>query len=598
MLKCFAALLLPLSLMAQAELEPRTMLYQADVVSKLHNFEVAKAPPPSQTPQAQNCLDTASVWFSLDLNEIAAPAFDTLNNDSFWDYLREIGVQGVYLKGLKQGGEFRTGIALDPKWGNSWAELTKMIQRKGIALIGDSIGSSTGLSADFCLALKNYGDYPGLYHLVEIHPNDWKMLPCIGPAEFTTNIPWLTLQELQKKGYVPEHFSPYVKESRWNATSPIQGTDGKMRRWIYLKENECDPMIDWLNPSFAGCRIATADTLDSVYNLGQKITRLDAEISSNAKETLTLWARKLGTFSVLETKGGIAELKRATSDLMTDTLTRSALLHALIAEDAEALKLIYRLYLCEEIQTKRLVHSLQTFDKHSCDWAEFLLNPRKKYKYYEDILTGEALRMRLLKEDTTRVGETRPVTWPIVCPTSTGIKEYEKQSDQIAETHLLLTLFYAMQPGAFSFSLSDLLGTLQPQPVNIMGTNENTIYASLPGQMKNPKSFAMQLRNILDVRRGHAIESGELICVPETTQRGLLVLVHRLRGNRMLQLLAINFGKTSASQTLEIPEIAQTTAIDLMTGLAEKKPLESTEIRLELPPLTGKVILFQTKYYD
>ena len=65
----------------------------------------------------------------------------------------------------------------------------------------------------------------------------------------------------------------------------------------------------------------------------------------------------------------------------------------------------------------------------------------------------------------------------------------------------------------------------------------------------------------------------------------------------MLQMLAVNFGRTPVQQTLEIPSIRQTTAIDLMTGLAEKKPLDPPPLRLELQPLTGKVILFQTKYY-
>lgn len=589
---------LPFCLSAQTEIESHAMLYQAETISHLLNFAVAKTPPPTQTPQTQASLDAASVWFSLDLNEIAAPAFDTLNNEPFWDYLREIGVQGIYLKGLKQGGEFRTGISLDPRWGGNWADLAKILQRKGIALIGDSLGNSTGLSADFCLALKNYGEYPGLYHLVEIKPSDWKLLPEMGSSQFSVNIPWLMLQELQKVGYVPEYFSAYVKESRWNATTQIQGVDGKQRRWIYLKENQCDPVIDWLNPSFAGYRIATADTLDSVYNLGQKITRINAEISTNAKETIALWARKLGTYSVLETKGEIAELKGTSSDLMTDEMTRSALMHALIAEDAEALRMMYRLFLTEGIQTKKLVHELQPFNEFSCDWAELLANPKKKYTYCEETLTGDALRLRLMKEDAGRLGKTRPTTWPVLCMDAVGIKDFEQKRDQIAEVHLLLAFFYALQPGAFSFSVSDLLGTLKPQLLNLTGTNENTIYPSLPGQMKNPKSFAMQLRNILQIRKSNAIESGELIAVPQTKDRNLIILIHRLRGNRMLQLLAVNFGKTLAEQTLEIPEIAQTTAIDLMSGLADKKPLDSTSIQLSLPPLTGKVILFQTKYHE
>src|SRR3990167_935102 len=180
----FPLFLLPFSLLAQTELEPEAMLYQAEWIAKKYNFEVAKAPPPLLSPQPQSCLDTASVWFSIDLKEIADPAFHTLNDEGLWNFLKEVGIQGVYLKGLKRGGAFRTGIGLDPKWGNDWNDLAVTLQKKGVALIGDSLGNSTGLSADFWLALKNYGDYPGLYHLVEIEKRDWKSLPPVGPSLF------------------------------------------------------------------------------------------------------------------------------------------------------------------------------------------------------------------------------------------------------------------------------------------------------------------------------------------------------------------------------------------------------------------------------
>jgi trehalose synthase len=588
-------LLSPLFLFAQ--LAPDSMLHQADWISKKYTLEIAKTPPPLISPQPQSCLNTASVWFTIDLAEIASPAFETLNQEELWDSLRELGVQGVYLKGLKRGGTFRTSIGLDPKWGNDWDSLALLLQKKNMVLIGDTVGNSTGLNTDFALALKNVGDYAGLYHLIEVEKRDWKLLPTVSGSGVYTNVPWLTLQELQKRGYVPEYFAPYVKESRWNATGPVNCADGKVRRWIYLKENDADPVIDWLSSSFAGARIAAADVLDSVYNLGQKVVRIDARIGSNEKETLALWTRKLGSFSVQEGRGSLEELKGAKADLMADTLTRKALLHALIAEDAEALKLMYRLFLEEGVETKRLVHMLQPFDQFTCDWAELLQFPRKKFQYYEEVLTGEALRMRLLKEDVARVGNIPLSTWTGYCMTALGLKDFETRREDIAETHLLLAFFYAMQPGAFSFSASDLLGTVTQQPIDLMGTNENTLYASFPGQMTNGKSFAMQLRKMLGVRRDNGLESGELIAVPQTAQPGLMLLVHRLK-NGMTQILAINFGRSPAEQILEMPTIRQTTAIDLMTGLAEKKPLDSSTIRLALPPLSGKVILFQTKYYD
>ena len=111
-------------------------------------------------------------------------------------------------------------------------------------------------------------------------------------------------------------------------------------------------------------------------------------------------------------------------------------------------------------------------------------------------------------------------------------------------------------------------------------------------------SFAMQLRKMLSIRIDTAIDRAELISVPQTEQKGLLILIHKLQGGGTTQLLAVNFGKTAAQQTLEMPSFRQTTAIDLMTGLAETKPLNSSMIQLNLPPLSGKVILFQPKYYD
>lgn len=579
-------LLIPCCLLAQNAIEQDTLLYQAEVISQKYGLQVAKLQPPLPSPQPQGCLNTASIWFSLNLDDLKAPAFETLNNEGFWEEIKELGVGGMYLKGLKKGGQFRTGMGLDPKWGSDWNEIALWLQKKNIALIGDALGNSTGLSTDFGLALKNYGPYPGLYHLVEIDPKDWKGLPEVSNQQLFANVPWLQLQELYKKGYVPEAFAPYTKESRWNATGKIKCFDGKVRRWIYLQENRQDPAIDWLNSSFGGSRIAAADTLDSVYNLGQKIAKF---ADSVALDTQTLWTRKLGSFSVLETDLGLEAWKAAPTDLIFDNLTQRAVLHAFVTEDAEALKLIYSTLLNEGIEIQRLVHALQPVD----DWKLFLLQPKKQFKYHDEVVTGELLRMRLLKEDLYRLDGK---TWPSYCMATVSAKEFEKKRDEVLRVHLLSAFFYAMQPGAFSFSLSDLLGMTSLGALDLMGPNENSLYGSLPSQTKNTLSFTSQLKKILSCRMSSDIANGEIIAIPQTKQKNLLIFIQRVHG--MLQLLAVNFGKTGAEQMIEMPEFRQTTAIDLMTGLAEKKPLVSSTIRLELPALSGKVILFQPQYYQ
>ncbi|MBX7067735.1 MAG: hypothetical protein K1X28_10970 [Parachlamydiales bacterium] len=564
---------------------PSSMLAEADAIAQKYSLETAKALPPSPSPEPLGCLGAASVWFTIDLSMVEAPAFEHLAQAKLWDILREIGVQGVYLKGLKQGGEYRTGIAIDPKWGDGWDLLSQNLQKKGMTLIGDSLGKATGITPDFAMALKNTEGYRGLYHLVEIEPRDWPKLPNTG--KLFANVPWLTLQTLHKKGYVPEQFAPYVKESSWNATGPIKCVDGKERRWIYLKENKEDPVINWLGPSFAGYRIAAGDLLDSIYNLGQKISVFDGDA---AQETLLLWTRKLGGYSVLETDGGICDWMESSADMLVDSFTRPALLHAMIAEDAEALKLIYRIILESGIESKRLVHELQPFDHFACDYSA--ISSKKQFQYYEEILTGDALKNRLLKEDAAKLRGKDPVTWPTICMTRTANR------DHVFNAHLLLALFYAMQPGAFSFSVSDLLGLTSNEKANLLCPNEGSLYGSLTSQMKNSCSFASRLKQIIMARINSGIESAELTAVPSTNQKGLLILIHRMKGSLMTQLTAINFGSSEAKEILDLPGIRQTSAIDLMTGLAEKKPLDSSVFQLVLPPLSGKVILFQPKYFD
>lgn len=571
----------------------KSLLYQADLLTKKHQNEISKLTPPTSTPQPSKLLKKASVWFSVDLAMLEEPSFNYLSCEALWEMLREIGVEGVYLKNLKMGGRFRTGLGLEPAWGSDWNELSSMLEKKDIALICDSIGEATGLSTDFLLALKNFEDYPGLYHLIQIEKNDWKTLPAISPTHFAANIPWLTVQELHKKGYVPEKFSPYVKTSSWNATARVKCTDGQVRRWIYLKENEFDPVINWLDPTFSGFKVASADVLESMYNLGASIIQMEEK----NLDMLSLWTRKLGGFSVLKTNKGLASYKTQGTDLVIDELTKDALLHALLTQDAEALRLIYRLFLCSGIETKRLAHELQPFDRFKCEWAELSACPKKRFPYYEEMMTGEVLKQRLLKEDIERLKGKTKATWPSICMGTLDGHQLDQKFEKVQHLHLLLALFYAMQPGAFSFSASDLLGTLELEKVDLLCPNENILYGSLPSQMKNQCSFALRLRNILRIRKVSDIATAKLVHVPDVSNRGLLILIHELSPEK-LQLVAVNFSKSRSRQTLEIPQIRQTSAIDLMTGLAENKPLNSSVIQLDLPPLSGKVLLFQPKYYD
>ena len=131
-----------------------------------------------------------------------------------------------------------------------------------------------------------------------------------------------------------------------------------------------------------------------------------------------------------------------------------------------------------------------------------------------------------------------------------------------------------------------------------MDPNAKALYASLPCQLKNPRSFASKLKSILWARRESNIAAGDLIAVVPTPHTGTLLLMHRLPSSRFIQLLAVNFGRSAVVESIDFPDIAQTTAIDIVSQLAEDKVFSSAHFSFSLPPLSGRAFYFQPKYYD
>ena len=50
-------------------------------------------------------------------------------------------------------------------------------------IIDDIVPGHTGKGADFRLAEMKVGDYPGIYQMVEIPPEDWALLPPVPPGK-------------------------------------------------------------------------------------------------------------------------------------------------------------------------------------------------------------------------------------------------------------------------------------------------------------------------------------------------------------------------------------------------------------------------------
>jgi trehalose synthase len=120
----------------------------------------------------------------------------------------------------------------------------------------------TGKGADFRLAEMKVGDYPGIYHMVEIPPKDWHLWPPVPPGKDSINLDIEAEDRLEKAGYIIGKMQrvifhdPGDKDTNWSATAIVTGVDAVDRRWVYLHYfKDGQPSINWLDPTSAGMRL-------------------------------------------------------------------------------------------------------------------------------------------------------------------------------------------------------------------------------------------------------------------------------------------------------------------------------------------------------
>ena len=226
-------------------------------------------------------------------------------------------------------------------------------------MIDDIVPGHTGKGADFRLAEMAFKDYPGIYHMIEIPPEDWHLLPDVPEGRDSVNLDAATEHELAQRGYIIGElqrvifYMPGVKETNWSATGPVIGVDGHTRRWVYLHYfKEGQPSINWLDPTFAGMRLVIGDALHSLGDLGSGALRLDANgflgversaeglpawseghpLSHAANHVIAGMVRKVGGFTFQELNLSIEDIRdtgAVGADLSYDFVSRPAYHHAL-----------------------------------------------------------------------------------------------------------------------------------------------------------------------------------------------------------------------------------------------------------------------------
>lgn len=508
----------------------QSMLHNAKKLARRYAGQGRLWQRPYATAQPRAASALAAVWFTAYPAAIiareGASMLQTLADPQLWAALAAIGIQAVHLGPTKvaggvRGQEFtptvdgnfdRIGFAIDPTFGTE-AEFVAMCQvaaEHGAIVIDDVIPGHTGKGPDFRLAELGYGEYPGIYHMVEIAPADWPLLPPAPEGSDAVNLPPATVDVLKSKGYIVGQlprtifYEPGVKESDWSATRVVTGVDGVARRWVYLHYfKEGQPTLNWLDPTFSAPQLVFGDALHSLDVLGARMLRLDANgflgieirpdgpawseghpLSILANQLIAGLVRKAGGFTFQELNlavDDIAAMSQGGADLSYDFITRPAYHHALVTGDTEFLRLMLRTMHDYRIDPASLIHALQNHDELTLELVHFwMLHKEDHYTFQGREWTGGELREQIRSIMYERLtGENAPYnlrfvtngvasTTASVIAAALGVRDLDRLTDdqvrQIQKVHLLLVMYNAFQPGVFALSGWDLVGALPLPP--------------------------------------------------------------------------------------------------------------------------------------
>ena len=199
----------------------------------------------------------------------------------------------------------------------------------------------------------------------------------------------------------------------------------------------------------------------------------------------------------------------------------------------------------------------------------------------------------------------------------------KEQKEEVKKAHLLLTFFNAMQPGIFMISGWDLVGSYPLKTTQVEGLikdNDNrwinrgaydllginpaaekseagipkaeTLYGSLPDQLKDPSSYVSILKKMLKIRKEYQINIAKHLYTLNTKNPALYIAVYKLYNNSIL-MIAINFSTKVINEKIEIPEINRTRAKDIILGKKEDKKYFSDIYNIQLNALETKAIIFE-----
>jgi maltose alpha-D-glucosyltransferase/alpha-amylase len=262
------------------------------------------------------------------------------------------------------------------------------------------------------------------------------------------------------------------------------------------------------------------------------------------------------------------------------------------------LRLAHQFLLDAGVPAGTLVHGLQNHDEIT--FQLFELGSHDDFRFEGRTYNGKQLKDRILNTLRSTVGAVpynklyRPqqdgitTTFAGFLAAALGIGDpYNATPDQlglIRRAHLLAAHANAMIPGVFALAAWDLVGPLpvgvgdipgnltsgndwrwiNRGAVDLLGGNPGvhnsafrlpkakTLYGPVPEQLRDPESFASQIKRMLAARKQYRIHEATIISVPNTGNPGVILLVMTLPDNGGLAITALNYGRRAASVKVDL----------------------------------------------
>ena len=360
-------------------------------------------------------LGHADSWISINpmsfLSSSKRTTLDHLTDPALWPILREIGVKGIYVSPLfgsgtlwsgqaKEGldtGEDTVQFSFAPTVGRD-AQYRRfmggVIDNQGLAG-SDLLPAATGIGPDFFLAARNYQEYPGIYCMVEVPQDLWKLLPDVqsewqGSPLSPEQVAALNAERILPKAMLGER-ADLAGQGGWATTGEVRGLDGNMRRWAYRYYlDPSRPVLNWEDPSRAANRILSGSSVFQVGLLGQALigmkfdaflgldaapralptdeeasapayTKLPLEPALPAAQSMSREIRRYGGWSWLRNDTlplpALQEFMDAGADFVYDSAFSPAAEHALLTGDAGLLRFMVDEVLRLKVDTRRMVHA-------------------------------------------------------------------------------------------------------------------------------------------------------------------------------------------------------------------------------------------------